>query len=86
MDPSAACCRHEQQPPLTPWHSLAEAAVPALHRVLATEVQVPVIEGAWNNRRVPSFLRQLLLDLCPALDAAGYLYWVDFGSLLGIHR
>ncbi|GAB4821073.1 hypothetical protein N2152v2_008119 [Parachlorella kessleri] len=33
-----------------------------------------------------SFLRQLLLDLCPALDAAGYLYWVDFGSLLGIHR
>ena len=32
------------------------------------------------------FLRQLLLDLCPALEACGATYWVDFGSLLGIHR
>jgi len=33
-----------------------------------------------------AMLRQLLLDLCPALQKAGYYYWLDFGSLLGIHR
>lgn len=32
------------------------------------------------------FLRQLLLDLCAALRAMRRTYWVDFGSLLGIHR
>lgn len=31
-----------------------------------------------------SMLRQLLFDLCPALE--GYDYWLDFGSLLGIYR
>ena len=29
-------------------------------------------------------LRQLLFDLCPALH--GHQYWLDFGSLLGVHR
>jgi hypothetical protein len=31
-----------------------------------------------------AMLRQLLLDLAPALQ--GHEYWVDFGSLLGIYR
>lgn len=29
-------------------------------------------------------LRQLLFDVCPLLSS--YKYWLDFGSLLGIHR
>ena len=29
-------------------------------------------------------LRQILVDLCPLLN--NYQYWLDFGSLLGIHR
>lgn len=32
------------------------------------------------------FLRQLLVDLCAALDAIGQPYWLDFGGLLGIYR
>jgi hypothetical protein len=31
-------------------------------------------------------LRRLLLDLSPALDAAGATHWLDYGSLLGLHR
>jgi hypothetical protein len=33
-----------------------------------------------------AMLRQLLLDLCPALHKAAHSYWLDFGSLLGVHR
>lgn len=32
------------------------------------------------------FLRQLLVDLCAALDTIGQPYWMDFGALLGIYR
>lgn len=32
------------------------------------------------------YLRHLLLDLCRALQELRSNYWVDFGSLLGIHR
>jgi len=31
-------------------------------------------------------LRILLHQVCAALEGAGATYWVDFGSLLGIHR
>ena len=31
-------------------------------------------------------LRRLLLDLLPPLDAAGTTHWLDYGSLLGLHR
>lgn len=33
-----------------------------------------------------AMLRQLLFDLCPALHEGGHRYWLDFGSLLGVHR
>lgn len=33
-----------------------------------------------------SLLRGILSDVCPALTAAKATYWLDFGSLLGIHR
>lgn len=32
------------------------------------------------------YLRQLLFDLAAALNDLGQCYWLDFGSLLGIHR
>ncbi|KAL4433766.1 hypothetical protein ABPG75_000207 [Micractinium tetrahymenae] len=32
------------------------------------------------------YLRQLLFDLAAALNDRGLCYWLDFGSLLGIHR
>jgi hypothetical protein len=31
-------------------------------------------------------LRRLLLDTCPVLDALSTRYYVDFGTLLGLHR
>ena len=38
------------------------------------------------HRARRAFLRQLLLELGPALDSLGQTYWLDFGCLLGIHR
>lgn len=32
------------------------------------------------------YLRQLLCDLAAALNDLGQCYWLDFGSLLGLHR
>lgn len=33
-----------------------------------------------------AMLRQVLFDLAPALNQGGHSYWLDFGSLLGVHR
>lgn len=35
------------------------------------------------RRRV---LRDMLLDLVPVLEEAGCVYWLDFGTLLGVYR
>ena len=56
--------------------ALTAAASWALARGLAAAFQ--------HTRR--RFLRQLLIDLCAALDAIGQPYWMDFGALLGVHR
>lgn len=32
------------------------------------------------------YLRELLMDLCKAFTSMDVTYWIDFGSLLGIHR
>jgi hypothetical protein len=42
------------------------------------------VEAYKNLRR--RALRRLLLDVCPALDAMSASYFVDFGTLLGLHR
>lgn len=31
-------------------------------------------------------LRCMLLDLVPVLEEAGCIYWLDFGTLLGVYR
>lgn len=66
----------------------AAAKHPAGATLLAGAAAYLALRGcvAVFQRARRAFLRQLLLDLCPALDALGQPYWVDFGCLLGLHR
>lgn len=62
-------------------HPASTAAVGAVAFYAALRAGIQVFH---LSRRF--FLRQLLLDLCAALEACHLTYWVDFGSLLGLHR
>lgn len=62
-------------------HPASRAALSVAAAYLATRGAASAFQHI--RRR---FLRQLLVDLCAALDAIGQPYWLDFGGLLGITR
>jgi len=67
-----------------PSPAAAAAAAAALSAATLYAAARLGVEAYKNLRR--RALRRLLLDVCPALDVLSVSYYVDFGSLLGLHR
>jgi hypothetical protein len=85
----ASAAAHQQPPPtlaLVPANPAAAAAAAAATLSAATLYAAAKlgVEAYKNLRR--RALRRLLLDVCPVLDALSASYFVDFGTLLGLHR
>lgn len=82
--------RAQQPPPptlaLVPANPVAATAAAAATLSAATLYAAAKlgVEAYKNLRR--RALRRLLLDVCPALDSLSASYFVDFGTLLGLHR
>jgi LicD family len=62
----------------------AQAGLAAVGAVAAYGALRGSIKLFHHARR--AMLRQVLFDLAPALQNGGHSYWLDFGSLLGVHR
>jgi hypothetical protein len=84
--------QHPQPPPPQLNLALVPTASPAATAAAAATLSAATLYAAarlgveaYKNLRRRA-LRRLLLDVCPVLDALSASHFVDFGTLLGLHR